>query len=60
MPKGHMPRTKYPKLRAWAKPTRKVMTMEIPSKKDKLKEREVRKRVEKEEIEEALKGRNNG
>ena len=55
MAKGHLPRTKYPKLRAWAKPPRKVMTMVIPSEKDKLKKREVRKRVEKEEIDEELK-----
>lgn len=55
MVKGKMPRTKYPKLRAWGKPTRKVMTMVIPSEKDKLKERAVRKRQEVKEIEKALK-----
>ena len=55
MPKGKMPRTKYPKLRAWAKPTRKVMTMVIPSDKDKLKGRAARKTVEKKEVEEELK-----
>ena len=55
-----MPRTKYPKLRAWAKPTRKIMTMVIPSEKDKLSKHEVRKKIERDEIEEALKGHNNG
>ena len=53
--KGKMPRTKYPKLRAWAKPTRKVMTMAIPSAKDKLKERAVKKEAERKEIEKTLK-----
>jgi hypothetical protein len=60
MAKGNMPRTKYPKLRAWAKPTRKIMTMVIPSEKDKLSKHEVRKKIERDEIEEALKGHNNG
>lgn len=55
MVKGKMPRTKYPKLRAWGKPTRKVMTMVIPSEKDKLKERATRKQQEKKEIAKALK-----
>lgn len=50
-----MPRTKYPKLRAWGKPTRKVMTMVIPSEKNKLKERAKRKEIERQEIETALK-----
>ena len=53
-----MPRTKYPKLRAWAKPTRKVMTMVIPSAKDKLKERAAKKETERKEIEKALKNKN--
>ena len=53
--KGKMPRTKYPKLRAWGKPTRKVMTMVIPSEKNKLKKRAVRKKIERKEIEEELK-----
>ena len=39
MSKKPIPRTKCPKLRAWGKPTRKVMTMVIASAKDKLKER---------------------
>jgi len=34
---------KIPKLRAWGKPTRKVMTMVIPSRKNKLKKRARRK-----------------
>jgi hypothetical protein len=34
---------KVPKLRAWGKPTRKVMTMVIPSKRNKLKKRSRRK-----------------
>jgi len=45
-----MPRTKYPKLRAWAKPTRKVMTMVIPSKKEKIAERPARKKQLKKEL----------
>lgn len=53
--KGKLPRTKYPKLRAWQKPTRKVMTMIIPSAKDKLKERQAKKEAERKEIEAALK-----
>ncbi len=56
--KGKIPRTKYPKLRAWAKPTRKVMTMVIPSAKDKLKERAAKKEAERKEIEKALKNKN--
>ncbi|MCX5749312.1 MAG: hypothetical protein NTZ10_03595 [Candidatus Saganbacteria bacterium] len=32
-------KNKPPKLRAWGKPSRKVMTMIIPSKKDKAKKR---------------------
>ena len=55
MAKGHLPRTKYPKLRAWGKPTRKVMTMVIPSGKEKLKERARKKGLERKEIEKALK-----
>jgi len=34
---------KIPKLRAWGKPSRKVMTMVIPSRKNKLKKRARRK-----------------
>lgn len=45
-----MPRTKYPKLRAWGKPTRKVMTMVIPSKKEKQRKRAARKRNLKKEL----------
>lgn len=48
--KGKMPRTKYPKLRAWAKPTRKIMTMVIPSKKEKLGTRPARKKQLKKEL----------
>ena len=51
-----MPRTKYPKLRAWASPARKVMTMVIPSEKNKLKKRVARKKIERREVEEELKG----
>ncbi|MFA4906347.1 MAG: hypothetical protein WC645_07580 [Candidatus Margulisiibacteriota bacterium] len=47
---GKQPRTKYPKLRAWAKPTRKVMTMVIPSKKEKLGTRPARKHQLKKEL----------
>lgn len=54
--RGKLPRTKYPKLRAWAKPTRKVMTMVIPSAKEKLRKRAVRKEINRQEIERALKG----
>jgi hypothetical protein len=54
-----MPRTKYPKLRAWGKPTRKVMTMVIPSKKEKLQERAAKKEAEKKEIEIQLKNESN-
>jgi hypothetical protein len=57
MVKGHLPRTKYPKLRAWARPTRKVMTMVIPSKKDKLKKRQAQKQLTQQEIEEGLKNK---
>ena len=49
-----MPRTKYPKLRAWAKPTRKIMTMVIPSKKEKIRERARRKEETRKEMERAL------
>gem|GEM_PF-1624564 len=52
--RGNLPRTKYPKLRAWAKPTRKVMTMVIPSKKEKIRERARRKEETRKEIERAL------
>jgi len=48
--RGNLPRTKYPKLRAWAKPTRKVMTMVIPSKKEKESERPARKKRLKKEL----------
>lgn len=42
---------KVPKLRAWGKPTRKVMTMIIPSKKEKMQRRhklkaELKKKLE--------------
>ncbi|MFH1386609.1 MAG: hypothetical protein ABIH50_02980 [bacterium] len=50
-----MPRTKYPKLRAWGKPTRKVMTMVIPSKKEKLAKRAAIKKQTREEVEKTLK-----
>jgi len=45
MVKGQMPRTKYPKLRAWGKPTRKVMTMKIDSVKEKLRQRAKQKEL---------------
>ena len=48
--KGKLPRTKYPKLRAWGEPTRKVMTMVIPTDKDKLKERAKKKELIRKEI----------
>lgn len=57
MVKGQMPRTKCPKMRAWGKPTRKVMTMVIPSEKEKLKKRARRKELERKEIEAALKNK---
>ena len=60
MVKGRMPRTKYPKLRAWGKPTRKVMTMVIPSEKEKREKRAAKKLLERKEIEEALKDKNHG
>jgi hypothetical protein len=49
-----MPRTKYPKLRAWAKPTRKIMTIVIPSTEDKLKQRPVKKEEARKGIQENL------
>ena len=52
--KGRLPRTKAPKLRAWGKPTRKVMTMVIPSEKDKRRERAAKKEAERKELEEEL------
>lgn len=55
--KGKMPRTKFPKLRAWAQPTRKIMTMVIPTAKDKLKERARQKEAERKEIEKELKNK---
>ncbi|MDD5594163.1 MAG: hypothetical protein PHG97_05445 [Candidatus Margulisbacteria bacterium] len=53
--KGKMPRTKFPKLRAWAQPTRKIMTMVIPTEKDKQRERAKKKEAERKEIEKELK-----
>lgn len=41
-----------PKLRAWGKPSRKVMTMVIPTEKNKLKKRSKRKEVLRKELEE--------
>jgi hypothetical protein len=41
---------KVPKLRAWGRPSRKVMTMVIPSKKNKLKKRAKRKAKLKKEL----------
>jgi hypothetical protein len=52
MPKGRVPRTKCPKLRAWGRPGRKVMTMVIPSKKEKLAKRETQKELLRKELEE--------
>lgn len=43
---------KAPKLRAWGKPTRKVMTMVIPTKKDKARKRANIKSSVKKSIEE--------
>lgn len=41
---------KVPKLRAWGKPSRKVMTMVIPSRKNKMKKRARRKAKLKKEL----------
>jgi hypothetical protein len=41
---------KIPKIRAWGKPSRKVMTMVIPSRKNKLKKRAKRKAKLKKEL----------
>jgi hypothetical protein len=44
-----------PKLRAWGKTTRKVMTMIIPTKKDRLKQRNKQKELIRKIIEKELK-----
>jgi len=43
---------KIPKLRTWGKPSRKVMTMVIPSRKNKLKKRARRKAKFRKELKE--------